>query len=100
MAAVRGKDGKFIKGSGGGPGRPPKKREERYSEIMLSCVTFVEWEKIVKKAASQAKGGNAVARKWLSDYLMGPPVQRQEISGPDGGALEVIHVKPQPVDDD
>lgn len=36
-----------------------------------------------------AKRGDTSARKWLSDYLLGLPVQRQEISGPDGGPLPV-----------
>ena len=32
--------------------------------------------------------------KWFYQY-MEPPVTRQEHSGPDGGAIEVIHVKPK-----
>ena len=36
--------------------------------------------------------------KWAYQYLE-PPAQRVETSGPGGGAIEVIHVKPR-VDDD
>ena len=76
----------FKKGVSGNPaGRAPKAREERYSEILISSVTFEVWEQIVKKAAEQAKKGDQAARKWLSDYLVGPPVQRQEVTGKDGG---------------
>lgn len=63
--------GRFVKGNGGGPGRPPKEREDRYREIMLNTVTFDDWKEIVQTAARQAKRGDAVARKWLSDYLVG-----------------------------
>jgi len=68
--------GRFIKGSSGNPtGRAPRKREERYYEILISTVTFDDWKDIVKKAADQAKRGDAVARKWLSDYIVGVPEQ-------------------------
>jgi len=80
----------FKKGVSGNPaGRAPKAREERYSEILISSVTFEVWEQIVKKAAEQAKKGDQAARKWLADYLVGPPVQRQEVTGKNGNVIEV-----------
>ena len=85
--AEREENGKFAKGNPGGPGRPKKEREERFYEITLTAVTFDDWKAIVTKAKDQAKRGDAVARKWLADYLMGPPVQRNEITGKDGGAI-------------
>lgn len=66
----------------------PREREERYYEITLSTVTFDDWQAIVKKAAEQAKKGDAVARKWLSDYLVGAVQQRLELSG----SLRMIEV--------
>lgn len=84
------KTGKFTPGNKASPGRPPKEREERYRELLLSAVTFETWTDIVKKAADQAKKGDHVARKWLGDYLVGVPVQRNEITGKDGNALEVV----------
>jgi len=81
--------GKFAKGNPGGPGRPKKEREQRFYEITLSTVTFDDWKDIVNKAIAQAKKGDPVARKWLSDYLMGPPVQRQEVTGAEGGVIRV-----------
>ena len=72
--------GRFVKGHTGNPnGRAPKAREERYYEITMSACTFKDWEDIVKKAVSQAKRGDSVARKWLSDFLVGVP--EQPISG-------------------
>lgn len=76
---MRNEKGQFIKGQTGNPkGRPPKKREDRYLEITISTCTFDDWKAIIKKAVADAKRGDSVARKWLSDYLVGPPVQRTE----------------------
>ena len=86
---TRDENGKFAKGNEGGPGRPKKEREQRFYEITLATVTFSDWQDIVNKAIKQAKTGDAVARKWLSDYLMGPPVQRNEITGADGGSIVI-----------
>lgn len=41
-------------------------------------VTSKKWTKIILKAVDQAADGDWRARKWLGDYLMGPPVQRIE----------------------
>jgi hypothetical protein len=81
--------GRFVKGVSGNPkGRSPKDREERYYEILLTAVTFEDWQAIVKKAAEQARKGDAVARKWLSDYLVGTAQQKLEVSG----TLQIITV--------
>ena len=85
--AERNAKGQFVKGYKGGPGRPKKTREERYLEITKSVVTFDTWKKIVARAAMDALRGDAQARKWLSDNIIGPPTQRQEITGADGTAL-------------
>ena len=57
-------------------------------EITLSAVTFQDWHDIIKKAVKQARVGNSQARKFLADYLLGPPAQRHELSGPEGGPIE------------
>jgi len=89
--AERDNNGKFIKGVSGNPnGRPKKEREERCYEITLSAVTFDDWKAIVTKAKEQAKRGDAVARKWLADYLIGPPAQKTEITGKDGEPQKLI----------
>jgi len=41
-------------------------------------VTSEEWAAVVRKAVDQAVSGEWRARKWLSDYLVGPPIQRLE----------------------
>ena len=85
---MRDKKGRFVKGNSGGPGRPPKEREERYYEIAMNTVTFKDWQEIIKRAVSDAKRGDDKARKWLSDYLA-PQSQRHEISGADGDVIRV-----------
>jgi len=95
--------GRFVSGNGvakgnkGGPGRPPKKREERYYEILVSTVTYTDWTAIVKKAADQARRGDATARKWLADYIVGTPVQNLDIGG--GLLVEYINDWRGPVEE-
>lgn len=72
--------GRFQKGNGGGPGRPPKERELRFYEITLSSVTFEDWGDIVKRAVADAKRGDTAARKWLSDYIIGTPEQKLDVT--------------------
>ena len=77
--------GKFIAGhAASNPnGRAPKEREERYYQITMNACTFADWEAIVEKARDQAKKGDAVARKWLSDFLVGVPKQRVDLTSDD-----------------
>jgi hypothetical protein len=49
-------------------------------EITLSTVTYQDWKDIIEKAVSQAKRGNSTARKFLADYLLGPPNQRVDVT--------------------
>ena len=82
VTTERDENGRFVKGHSGNPnGRPSKEREERFMEITLSAVTYTDWRAIVKKAVAQAKRGDNQARKFLADYLLGPPPQKHEISG-------------------
>ena len=51
---------------------------------MYSVVDNEVWEKIVCQAAADAERGEgavaAAARRWLANYLIGRPVERQIIS--------------------
>jgi len=87
--------GKFTEGHPGGPGRPKKSVEERYLKKLSASVTLSDWRDICKRAVSDAKRGDARARQWISEYLLGKPLQRSEITGKDG---ETIVIKL--VDDD
>ena len=91
---VRDKKGRFIKGVSGNPkGRSQKSREERYLDILVSTVTEQDWQAIIQRAIGDAKKGDNTARKWLADYLIGPPVERKEVTGAGAGPIvfEVIY---------
>ena len=90
--AERDEKGRFIPGNKASPGRLPKEREERYYEILLSTVTYEEFKAIVNRAKEQAIKGDAVARKWLADYLVGAAIQRTEITGAGGEPLKIVYV--------
>ena len=90
--------GRFVKGNPGNPnakGRPKKAREERYYEIAMSTVTYDDWKAIIKKAAQQAKKGDSMARKFLADYLVGPPQQRLDLTSGGKGLPGAIIYLPE-----
>jgi len=67
--------GRFVKGESGNPqGRLPKEIEKTYLQVCEGVCSFDVWREIVMKAVEQAKRGDARARQWLSDYLMGKPI--------------------------
>lgn len=81
--------GRWQPGQSGNPGgRPKRPAAERYLRALEQGVTLAEWKEIVEKAVSQAQKGDSRARTWLSEYLIGKPIQRTEISGPDGKPIE------------
>ena len=85
-------NGQFAKGHSGNPnGRPKRSTEEKYLTALSRHVTLKDWATIVNTAVARAKAGDSTARQWLSDYLMGKPLQRQEVSGPGGGPIVVVN---------
>jgi len=75
MTIARDSKGRFIKGASGNPqGRLPKQVEQTYLQVCEGVCSFDVWREIVTKAVEQAKRGDARARQWLSDYLMGKPI--------------------------
>ncbi len=83
-------NGRFVPGNASKGGRPARKVEESYLETMRRVVTAGDWEEITVRAIRDAKRGDTAARKWLSDYLIGSPVQKQEVTGADGAALKIV----------
>jgi len=75
MSVARDAKGRFVKGESGNPqGRLPKQVEQTYLQVSENVCSFDVWREIVAKAVEQAKRGDARARQWLSDYLVGKPL--------------------------
>jgi hypothetical protein len=72
----RDEKGRFCAGTPGGPGRPPRPAEEKYLRTMTRVVKLKDWRAICERARADALAGDARARAWLSDYLLGKPNQR------------------------
>lgn len=73
--------GRFKKGHEGVGGRPKRETEQAYLEAFKSTVKAEDWIAIIQRAVDDAKTGDKDARKFIADYLIGPPVQKQEIEG-------------------
>lgn len=75
-----GPQGQFKKGNafgvGNRGGRPSRAIELKFMSTLTSTVSADNWKGIIEKAISQALEGDWRARAWLSNYLMGTPIQR------------------------
>lgn len=75
-----GPKGQFKKGNafgvGNRGGRPPRAVELSFLSTLTSTVSPEDWAGIIQKAITQALEGDWRARAWLSNYLMGTPIQR------------------------
>lgn len=92
MAKERDENGRFIKGHTGNPnGRMPKTREIKFYDLTVSAVSEANWIDIVKSAVKLAVRGDAQARKWLADYLVGIPAQKMELTGDVPVVIQVIY---------
>lgn len=55
-------------------GRAAHRRTEGdYMGVLLETVTLDDWRAVVSNARALAKAGDAQARAWLAQYLMGKP---------------------------
>jgi hypothetical protein len=64
----------FKKGQSGNPkGRPPESVDRRRSYLcaLSDEVSLDDWKEIAAHAKADALKGDAKARQWLSDYLIG-----------------------------
>ena len=68
-------NGRFVKGYKGGPGRPSHRAEADYLKATTSRVSVAEWSKVIDRALKDAKDGDARARQFLAEYLLGKPEQ-------------------------
>ena len=79
--AIRDKKGRFVAGHGSiSPGRPTRARETRYLQALTDTVTMDDWILIVRRAIEDAQNGSHPARRWVADYLVGPPIKQSELT--------------------
>ena len=71
LPAVRGADGRFVKGHPGGPGNPFNKATRLWTDTFAKCVTADDIREVAAKLVAEAKGGNMVAIKYLLDRCLG-----------------------------
>ena len=50
-----------------------RRTEGDYMGVLLEAVTLEDWRTVVNNAKSLAQDGDAQARSWLAQYLMGKP---------------------------
>jgi hypothetical protein len=73
---TRDENGRFVKGHDKLGGRKSRAIEEAYLKIFKDTVSPDDWKEIIKRAVKDAKLGDATARKFIADYLIGAPVQK------------------------
>lgn len=76
-------NGQFAAGNSGGPGRPPRQVEDDYLRTLTEVASSDAWKRICERAVKDAEAGDARARQWLSEYLLGKPSQQVTLSRPE-----------------
>lgn len=80
----------FKPGQTGNPkGRPKKSVEEKYSKAVYAAIKPEDLKEIITMISKAAKRGDVQAAKLLLSYVVGMPVQKNEITGADGGKIIV-----------
>ncbi|MGB8897734.1 MAG: hypothetical protein WCC90_00095 [Methylocella sp.] len=51
-----------------------RRTEADYMGVLLDAVPLEEWREVVSATVAAAKAGDATARAWLAQYLVGKPV--------------------------
>jgi hypothetical protein len=64
-------NGRFAVGNPGGPGRPRRAVEQDYLATLADAVPLKKWKRIVSRAVEDAEAGDAKARRWISEHLVG-----------------------------
>lgn len=68
MTAKRRQEPEFLKGHS-----THRRTEGDYMGMLLETVTLEDWKEVVTSALQAAKNGDATARAWLAQYLVGKP---------------------------
>lgn len=85
--------GRFAAGNAGGPGRPRREAERQYLDATLAAVSVEDWTEIVKRAAADAKAGDAKARDWLARVLGIDAARAAPDDAGGGGVTRIVVVE-------
>lgn len=88
---IRDESGRFVPGSGGGPGRKPGSRLAELRREMQECQTPEQVRNVMNKLYSLAVGGDLAAIGMYFDRLFGRPVAPLAVkTGRDGEPIDVV----------
>ncbi|SRR6266496_2166499 len=79
----------FVKGQSGNPGGRPSEARQELSALLDKVFTIAKRKKVIEKLIQDAEAGQHDARLLLLAYTYGKPIERQEISGPDGDVVPI-----------
>src|SRR5688500_7808981 len=71
----RSEGGRFGPGNKAGKGNPNNRKAQKLRNEILRAVSVADWRAILRKAVDDAKAGDAVARTFLANYLVGKPAE-------------------------
>ena len=96
-------DGTFAPGNRFGLGNQGGRRTmtaqmNRFLDVLVDEITDSDLKAIASKTVDQAKQGNPEARRFLYEYIVGKPTQRQEVVNAD--LVELLRTWNDPVDVD
>ena len=78
--------GQFVAGNSGAA----RKSGREYADAIRERVPIEKWHKIIDRAARDAEKGDATARAFLADRLIGKPPQILDITGGDASLLRTL----------
>ena len=71
-----------------GAGRKPEQWKELFNRALTKATTEEDLEQVLNTLRDRAKSGDSRAAALYLGYVVGKPIERQEISGPDGKPME------------
>ena len=93
----RGRNGQFLEGNGGGPGRPPRQTEAAYLRATIAACGLEDWREIVARAVVDAKKGDGGARRFIAQYLLGSAPVLSDLAAWDEAGFDPADEKRQSV---
>lgn len=80
---TRGKDGRFLTGNPGGPGRPRRQPEPRYRDLVVETISAEMFRALCQSTYALAMAGDVAAREWIGRHLLAAsPLLRSTLTGP------------------